>query len=140
MNQIDPGDNIAKLHRKRAKLRAKGDLRGMSRTEQLLRRQSGSPFISPISSDPVTACNRSNTMLTLGDPPAPSRSTYPYRGQDLAPDAHLARQAFPNDQPLVAPSPAHSDAQVVPTRLPLREAEGDGHRRELLWDHRARGG
>ncbi|GFZ46872.1 hypothetical protein JCM24511_04092 [Saitozyma sp. JCM 24511] len=37
--EIDPGDNIAKLHRKRAKLRAKGDLRGVSRTEQLLRRQ-----------------------------------------------------------------------------------------------------
>lgn len=39
MIQIQPGDNIAKLHRKRAKLRAKGNLRGQSRTEQLLERQ-----------------------------------------------------------------------------------------------------
>jgi hypothetical protein len=53
ITQIDPGDNIAKLHRKRAKLRAKGDLRGVSRTEQLLRRQSGSGSISPISSQDV---------------------------------------------------------------------------------------
>lgn len=121
IDQIDPGDNIAKLHRKRAKLRAKGDLRGVSRTEQLLRRQSGSAFTPPWLDDLRT-------------------STYLRRGQDLASDAHLAREAFPDDQPLVAPSPAHSDAQVVPTRLPLREAEGDDYRRELLWDHRARGG
>jgi ribonuclease P/MRP protein subunit POP1 len=37
--EIDPGSLIAKKHRKRAKLRAKGDLRGRSRTEQMLARQ-----------------------------------------------------------------------------------------------------
>ena len=37
--QIDVSDNIAKIHRKRAKLRRKGNLRGESRTAQLLRRQ-----------------------------------------------------------------------------------------------------
>ncbi|ORX35651.1 ribonucleases P/MRP protein subunit POP1-domain-containing protein [Kockovaella imperatae] len=37
--EIAPGDDIAKVQRKKARLRAKGNLHGESRTEQLLRRQ-----------------------------------------------------------------------------------------------------
>lgn len=48
--QIDPGDNIAKLQRKKAKLRARGNLKRESRTEQLLKRQ------------------RKSTLYILGEP------------------------------------------------------------------------
>lgn len=37
--EIDPGDMTVKMHRKNAKLRARGDLRGRSRTLQLRARQ-----------------------------------------------------------------------------------------------------
>lgn len=37
--EIDPNSTIAKMHRKRAKMRAKGDRQGRSRTEQLALRQ-----------------------------------------------------------------------------------------------------
>jgi ribonuclease P/MRP protein subunit POP1 len=37
--QIDAGDRTVQIHRKMAKLRAKGNLRGQSRTEQLRARQ-----------------------------------------------------------------------------------------------------
>ena len=42
--EIDPNSTIAKMHRKRAKLRAKGDRKGRSRTEQLALRQRVSPL------------------------------------------------------------------------------------------------
>lgn len=44
--QIDLGDNTARIHRKKAKLRARGNLRGESRTAQLRRRQSR-PILGP---------------------------------------------------------------------------------------------
>jgi len=43
--EIDAGDRTVQIHRKKAKLRAKGNLRGQSRTEQLRARQRRLPHV-----------------------------------------------------------------------------------------------
>ncbi|GMK55217.1 hypothetical protein CspeluHIS016_0202730 [Cutaneotrichosporon spelunceum] len=43
--EIDPGDMTVKMHRKKAKLRARGDLRGRSRTIQLRARQANKRWL-----------------------------------------------------------------------------------------------
>ena len=90
--QIRPGSNVVKIHRKRARTRAKGNIQGESVTEQLLKRQRTSvfPYLKP-------------ELIS--------------REQVMAPYTHLACQAIPHDQRMGISTTSNTYPQIFPDCL-----------------------
>jgi hypothetical protein len=86
--QIRPGSNVVKIHRKRARTRAKGNVQGESVTEQLLKRQRTSIL----------------SYFRLG---------LIFREQIMAPYSHLARQTIPYDECMGISITSNTYTQIV---------------------------